>query len=112
MLLSPIPHYLLGSDCTVRVPADGEYGGEFAEPAGVAGVRLVPRAEMERSGYVFTDGESKGLLFVDAEASEGAFRFPVGSLVSVDGGPEMAVVKNSPIPGYWGEVHHWEVELA
>lgn len=110
-ILSPIPLSLLGSSCTVRVPADGKYGGEHADPVEVSHVRFVPRSEMERSGYVFADGATKGLLFIDAQNSEGAFEVPVGSLISIDGAPEASAANVVALPGFWGEVHHWEIEV-
>lgn len=109
--MRPIPRTLLGSNCTVRVPIDGEYGGEYAEPRSIERVRLCPRADLERTGYVFSDG-AKGLLFIDCINSVGGFELPVGSLVSIDGAPEVAVTRCETLIGFGNEPHHWEVEVA
>lgn len=107
----PIPKALLGSSCAVRVPIDGEYGGEYSEPRAIENVRYCPRAELERTGYVFSDG-SKGMLFIDRENSAGGFELPVGALVSIDGASEVAVIKCEPQIAFGPVVHHWEVEVA
>ena len=110
-VMTPIPLSLLPDDMDVRVPVDGGYGGEVeAEEATVEHVRFSDSASMARNGYVFSDG-SKGLVYVDAVNSVGAFDVPVGSLVKI-GGNEMTVVKSVPCPGFFGVVHHWELEVA
>lgn len=108
--LMPIPRALLGSTAQVRVPAEGKYGGTYGDPQTIAGVRFVPAADMVRSGYVLTDG-AKGMLFIDARSSDGAFELPVGALVSIDGAEELSVAKCSAFAGFGNQVHHWELEL-
>lgn len=114
---APIPFRLLPSTMEVRVPADGDFGGEFAEPVMIGNVRFASVEEVTprlmgggRTGYVFSDG-SKGLVYVDALNSAGAFEVPEGSLVSVDGGSKMSVVKNTRLEDFDGHVHHWEIEV-
>lgn len=109
IVIPPIPLYLLPSSCTVRVPKDGEYGGEYEEPVEIKNVRFDAASKLLRRNYVFTDG-TQGLVFIDVVMSEGAFDIPEGSLMSIDGKPEMAVVKVEPYAPY-GELHHWELEV-
>ena len=95
--------------CLVKVPVESQYGGKYAEPVEIGHVRFLPRSEASHSGYAMADG-SKGMLFIDAYNSEGAFEIPERSLVSVDGGDWMAVVRNEAKPAYLNETHHWEIE--
>ena len=101
----------MASMCTVRLPEDGEYAGVFGDAKTIEHVRYVERSELERSGYVYSDG-SKGTLFIDPITSVGAFELPEGALVSIDGAPEVAVVKCEPKIGFGNDIHHWEVEVA
>ena len=110
-MIRPILRTLLGSGCTVRVPVDGDYGGEYAEPKAIEHVRFCPRAALERTGYVFSDG-AKGLLFIDGINSTGGFELPVGALVSIDGAPEVSVISCEPCIGFANELHHWEVQVG
>ncbi len=73
-------------------------------------MRFIDQAEVRLGAYVFEEG-SKGLVVVDARNSEGAFAVPVGSLLSINGEPEVAVVKSVPYRTYRGAVHHWELEV-
>ena len=109
-MLPPVPPYLLPDDMEVRVPVEGERGGCFAEPVAIGHVRFIDQAEVRLGAYVFEEG-SKGLVVVDARNSEGAFAVPVGSLLSINGDPEVAVVKSVPYRTYRGAVHHWELEV-
>ena len=111
-VMTPIPRRLLGSTALVRVPKDGEYGGEFEEPVEIGHVRLQPAHGVRMESYRFTDPNPVGLLFVDAKNSEGAFEIPVGSLVSVDGADWASVRTVAAYPDFYRNVHHWEVELA
>ena len=112
-VMSPIPLSLLPDDMSVRVPVESEYGGEIVEEDDavlIEHVRFSDSVSMARNGYVFSDG-SKGLVYVDAVNSAGAFDVPVGSLVRI-GESELTVVKSVPCPGFFGVVHHWELEVA
>ena len=110
-MLRPIPKSLMPSTAAVRVPMDGEGGGENAEePQMIERVRYESASAAKRSSYVFADG-STGVVYIDAANSIGAFEVPVGSLVSIDGAPEVCVVKCAPFADYAGHVHHWEVEV-
>lgn len=110
-VMLPIPLSLLPSSMAVRVPVDSDYGGEYAEPVEVAHVRFDSSAVLSRRGYVLSDG-SKGLVYADAVNSMGAFDMPVGSLVSIDGADEMSVKRVTPCKGFFGVMHHWEIEVA
>lgn len=107
----PIPTSLMPSSAAVRVPVDGKDGGEHEQEARlIEHVRYESASAAKRSSYVFADG-STGLVYIDAANSIGAFEVPVGSLVSIDGAPEVCVVKCAPFESYAGRVHHWEVEV-
>ena len=110
MALSPIPLFLLGDDCEVRLPVESDYGGEYGEPFAMRRVRFEDSAEMARRGYVFAT-PAKGLLFVDAANTENAMRLPVEARVTVRG-ESMAVKKVTELKGFFGEVHHWECEVG
>lgn len=112
VVMRPIPPSLLPDSMDVRVPLDSDLGGEFSEEtARIEGVRFEDSAAMARRPYVLTDG-SRGLVYVDAANSAGAFEVPVGSLVSVSGGGWMTAVKVVACRGFFGAVHHWEIEVA
>ena len=83
MNLPPIPLIALPSSMTVRC----RRGRGFDEPQTIDNVR-----------------------YIDATNSIGVFDIPVGSLVSVDGKPERAVVKTTAQMGY-GTIHHWKLEV-
>ena len=111
MRLKPIPKALMPSTAIVWEPCDGLYGGSFAqEGKTISNVRFDRQAPLQRLGYVETDG-AKGLLYVDAANSPGAFAVPVGSRVKVDSLPEMSATKVHEYQGFNGAVHHWEIEL-
>ncbi|MEY8460137.1 hypothetical protein AALA69_03285 [Eggerthellaceae bacterium 24-137] len=110
-MIPQVPPYLLPDSMTVRVPVEGERGGCFSdERVSVDHVRFIDRAEVRRGAYVFEEG-SKGLVIVDYLNSAGAFDIPAGSLLSINGGDEVAVVKAVPHKTYRGRVHHWELEV-
>jgi len=109
-VMQPIPLSLLPDDMEVRVPSESDYAGEYADPVEVWHVSFVGAEEMARKGYVFSDG-AKGLVYVDAVNSVGAFKVPVGSLVRI-GDDEMSAVKTVACPGFFGAIHHWEIEVA
>lgn len=114
-VMSPIPLSLLPDSMEVQAPADSGYGGEYAAPVTVEHVRFENSMEMVRRGYVLNDG-SRGLVYIDAANSagatdgEGCFTVPVGSLVRI-GNKDLSVVKVVPCPGFFGVVHHWEIEV-
>lgn len=110
MRLAAIPKSLLPSTIEVRVPADGEYGGCYEEPVTIDHIRFDAAATIKPDQYTFSPG-SKGLIFIDALNSEGAFELPVGTLVTIYG-EELSVVTVNTYCGYNGQVHHWEVEVA
>ncbi len=105
-----IPKSLLKSTAKVRVPVDTTgLGGKFAEPVVLKGVYYEPMRQIAQSSYQLQDSP-KGTLFVDAANTEGAFDVPAGSLVSIDGGEESAVLKSSAYTAN-GRMHHWELQL-
>lgn len=104
-----IDRSLLPADMSVRVPEDGEYGGCYSEPVQIGHVRFEAASAIRPDQYTFSAG-SKGLVFVDAVNSDGAFEIPVGSLVAI-GGEEMAVVAVNRYETFFGRVHHWEIEV-
>lgn len=109
--IHPIPRNLLPDTMAVRVPVEGEYGGEYSKVLRlVANVRFDSADALKRADYVLEDG-SAGLVFVDRVNSSGAFPVPVGSLVTIRG-QELSAVKVTPYETYRGIVHHWEIEVA
>lgn len=110
MRLRPIPASLMPSAMTVRVPVQGDYSGEYSPPVTVERVRFDTYEALARRDYKLMDG-SQGLVYIDAATSSPAFELPAGSLVSVDGGQEMQVVRCTRHAGFFGEVHHWEAEV-
>lgn len=110
MRLAAIPKSLLPDSIKVSVPADSDYRGKFEEPKLISNVRFDSVASLEGGRYIFAEG-SAGLIFIDATNSYGAFEIPVGSRISL-GMQNYIVVKTTPYAGYFGRVHHWEVEVA
>ena len=116
--LTPLPRSVLPSVMEVRAPvADSEYGDEWSDPVTVSHVRFQRAADLAlvsvggaQPGYVFRDG-SRGLVYVDAATSEGAFEVPEGSRVSVDGGDAMEVARVTRCDHMDGTCHHWELEV-
>jgi hypothetical protein len=106
-----IPLALLPSKARVKAPADGEYAGKYAAPVTIEHVRFDRATALVNSGYVLSDG-AKGVVFIDALASKGAFEVPVGSLMAIDDGDDMHVSKVTPYAGFFGKVHHWEIEVS
>lgn len=93
----------------MRVPLE-EGGGEFAPPVPINNVRYEKAAGIRRTDYQLQDGTT-GIVFIDAVNSEGSFEVPAGSLVSIDGAPEVCVNECHPREGFAGRVHHWELEV-
>ena len=115
--LAPLDVSLLPSTMAVRVPVDSEYGESFGKPAVIRYVRFSRSTEFRlqdsggaQTGYVFQDG-SKGIVYVDAKNSEGAFEVPERSVVTIDRGEPMEVVRVTRCDHLSGAVHHWEVEV-
>lgn len=115
--LAPMPASTLPSTLTVLVPVESEYGEDYDEPREVTNVRFARTTEFSlmdgvgvQSGYVFQDG-SKGLVYIDAATSGGAFEPPERAEVRVDGGEPMTVVKVTRHDHLDGSPHHWEVEV-
>lgn len=108
-MLRPIPKKLMPDTMSVCEPADGDYGGEFAEPYEVANVRFDANIPLMRLDYVLEDG-TEGIVFVDATNSGIAKEIPVGSLVTIRG-DQMEVAKVHRFEGFNGETHHWELEV-
>lgn len=101
---------MLGGSVDFYEPVESAYGGEYSEEAKtVEGVYFESSTAMGAKGYQLVDG-CKGVLYIDAVNSVGAFRPTVGSL-AVYGGEEMAVAE---VAAYRtpSEVHHWEVQLV
>ncbi len=108
-----IPLFAMPSTARVREPVDSEDGGAYAPEDSarlISHVRFERSEALSRSRYVLSDA-ARGLLFVDAANSGGAYGIPVGSLVSVDGGEWLAATRVTPL-SVDGPVHHWEVELS
>ena len=111
MMLRPLPLAALPDDMEVRVPVDAPYGGALEEePRLVRHVCFQPSEGIAPSQHVFQDG-SRGLVFVDAVNSGGAFEVPVGSVVSIGGREDMTVVACTPHSPF-GVTHHWELEVS
>ena len=104
-----IPRSVLCDEMEVSVPDESGYGGEYADPVTVSHVRLERAESLAQAGYKLADGAS-GRIYVDALNSEGAFRIPVGSKVSL-GGDEYQVLSVDECRAYGPGVHHWEVDV-
>ena len=110
-VLKAIPRKLMPSTMSVRLRTEGKYGEAWGEPAEIRHVRFQSYDVKLAEAYKLQDG-SKGLVYVDAVNSDGAFEVPQGSLVSIDGGEPMQVVRCTRLEGYFGQTHHWELEVA
>lgn len=110
-MLTPIPLSVMPSTVLVKTPKESDFGGDFNEPVEIKHVRFDDAAALVRNAYVLSDG-AKGLLFIDAVNSRGAFDIPVGSLVSIDGDEYCMAGKVSPYKGFDGVIHHWEIEVV
>ena len=107
----PIPANLMPSTAQVWIPADGLFGGSFAEESvTIRNVRFDRYDDMLRLQYAEGDGYV-GRMYVDAHTSIGAFAIPEGSLVQVDGSERMRAVRVHEYADFNGHVHHWEIEL-
>ena len=100
---------MLCDEMEVSVPDASGYGGEYAEPVTVSHVRLERAEALRQAGYKLADGAT-GRVFVDAANSEGAFRVPVGSKVSI-AGDDYQVLSVDECRARGPEVHHWEVDV-
>lgn len=109
-MLRPIPRSVLSSSVVVREPIEGDYGGAYGEPKTISNVRFIPSSRIVRGDIVLSDGV-KGVLFIDAVNSAGAFDIPVGSLLSIDGAEDASAGKVDRFEGFAGVVHHWEIEV-
>ena len=109
MRLTPIPRCVLSEDVRVKVPVDGDYGGEYAEPEDLLCVRVETAQSLAMTGYALVDG-CKCVVYIDAANSMGRREFPVGSLVEVDGQWLNAV--DVAEYGVAGLTHLWLVQLA
>lgn len=115
--LAPIPPELLPSEMEVREPVEDGHGGAYAEPVSISNVRFVRATEYAaassggaQGGYVFAEG-AKGTVYVDAVGSGGAYEVPERSLVSIDGGEPMEVVRAERFDHFGGACHHWELTV-
>lgn len=107
MKLAPIPISALPDSMSVRTP--NEDGVGYKEPVNIAHVRFADVKVLQSNSYAIDD-DSNGVIYVDKTNSSGAFAVPVGSLVSLDGGEELTVIKVTPYKGY-DEIHHWKLEV-
>ncbi len=108
-----IPKRYLPHTVQVRVPKKVEdgFGGQYEEPVTIEHVRVEPIWTLRATQYQLQDG-ARGILYIDAVNSEGAFEIPAKSLVTLEGEPSPAnVLACHPIIGV-DRVHHWEVELS
>lgn len=110
MRLKPIPKSLMPDTIVVRVPKDGEYRGKFEMPVGIENVRFDSTESLNPNQYAFSEG-SRGLIFIDAVNSVGAFEIPAGARITL-GDEDYLVVKTTSYAGFYGRMHHWEVEVA
>lgn len=110
--MMPIPSALMPSTMRWRDPADPKrgMGGEYGPERVTAPVRFEGSRQRAGSDYSRYAGPS-GKVWVDARNSEGGIPL-VGALVSIDGGPEMAVRRVSPFFTRRGELHHTELEVG
>lgn len=111
-----IPRGLLPSSMSYRDPADTEdgFGGEYGPAKVTAHIRF-EQSDARASGGSMPSYERhespSGRIWVDAVNSSGGVP-AVGALVSVDGGPEMAVRRVTPYHGSNGRLHHTELEVG
>lgn len=112
MFTRPIPRFLLCDSIDVFVPIDGDFGGMYSEnPAHIGSVRFDSSVDLIRGEYVLTDGD-KGIVYIDAKNSKGAFEIPVGSLIAINGSHEkVSAVEVVPCKEAFGRIHHWEVKV-
>lgn len=106
--MRPIPLSWLASSMTWRPPLGSGLGGEFGDERETSPVRFEASRSSSTRAYQSADGPS-GTVWVDARNSSGGVP-PVGSLVSVDGGPEMVVTAVRPYR-VRGDLHHTELEV-
>ena len=101
-----IPRNLLTKTMTVSTPnADGTYG----EPVPIIGVLFQRKDEVTDDAHRST--VSRGVVYVDAVNSKGAFEVPTGSRVVV-GGCSYLVRKCEPGGDLLGRVECWRLELG
>lgn len=109
--LKPIPKYLLPHTAIVEEPDKGsQWANSFHDPITISNVRLEP-AQSLSPNEAHENPQLTGLLFIDAENSEGAKNIAVGSRVTV--GDYVGYAEK--VNGYFGYAmtpHHWEVELS
>lgn len=116
--LTPLPKDVLPSTMEVREPVvDDEHGGGYSAPRTIANVRLIRQTELTaatsggaQGGYLIED-DASGTVIIDAASSSGAYEVPERSLVSIDGGAEMEVVRVRRFDHFDGSCHHWEVSV-
>lgn len=103
----PIPRSLLCQSAEVRIPVDGFYRGEYAEPVTVGHVRFEPSRTAGGTAYQ-DQNPVRGTLFLGPDAPD----LPAGALVKVEGmEAEAEVAECCPIYGMGGRIHHWEAVL-
>jgi len=108
--MTPIPLHLLPSTMTWRAPVEGDFGGEYGPEETTERVRFEladPRTASDYGRHEATTGR----IWIDAANSAGGVP-PVGSIVRIDGGPEMAVRRVAPYHGSGGRLHHTELEVG
>lgn len=111
MNIVPIPKRLLPDTIKVRVPKDGDFGGEYEKPVTIAHVRWCPVSTLKNNAYALADG-AQGRIFVDVRNSAGFFSVPLGSLVSINGGEELSVLKVDAHYVENGFLHHIEMDVG
>lgn len=104
-MLRPIPRSLLGSSCVVYPPL---VCGGFGEGRAIAPVRFERVHEAVDDAH--RAGAVRGVVYVDAVMSEGAFEVAAGSRIAVDGA-SMLMARVRRFEGAWGRVRHWELEV-
>ena len=111
----PMPPSLMRHSMEVRLPVPGAArGGEYMPPVRIGNVRYQAVLGTRRTAYQLQDGTT-GIVFVDAETSDGAFEVPAGAKLAVaaSGGwtASVSVLACRRFEGEDGRVHHWELEV-
>jgi len=108
-----IPRALMPDELYVWEPDDSsEYDGAYSTTAKrIYNVRFDSNSPIKDSEYQTSDG-MKGVIFIDARTSKGAYQIPEGSLVSLDGVTKMVAIKVTPYKTLHGRIHHWEIDVG
>jgi hypothetical protein len=106
-----IPKRLLTDIADVRVPLDTQGYGGYAEAVTLINVRFEQSQETVGGGYAMAS-PVKGMLYIDAVNTEGAFELPAGTMVRINGETAECCVSRCKACKAYGQIHHWECELV